>query len=293
MPIRFACPQCSQKLSVSSRKAGTSATCPRCQKQITVPSPPQAEPSVADAALAAAQIAGSPVPLQAHFEDEDPHAPFKQFVVYDDTELVYDTEEPVEQVDANVDYDSIAVPRYVLYVQGALLGIVGLVCFTLGLLAGGSLFTRAEPSAPHPVTLSGSVSYARGARDLPDMGAVVIAVPQTEQLDERAPVAGLRPDEPPPPPGHRGVEILRTIGGAYARTDEQGRFRLELPSTGKYFVLVLSANARRPANQAPATEDLLKMGRYFDNAADLLGRNRYQWTAETLRSDRQLNVVFD
>jgi hypothetical protein len=56
---------------------------------------------------------------------------------------------------------------------------------------------------------------------------------------------------------------------------------------------VLSAHANRRDGDSPATEDILKMGRYFENAADLLGRNRYQWTAETLRSDQQLNVVFD
>jgi len=293
MPIRFACPQCSQKLSVSSRKAGSSATCPRCKKQIAIPALPKSDAIAHDTAKVSPQVAAHSATLPVHDEGEDPQQLYSQFAVYDDAELVYDTDEPVEEVDTNIDYDRVAVPRYVLYIQGALLGIVGLVCFALGLMAGGSLFTREEPTAAQPVKLSGSVTYARGTRDVPDMSAVLVAVPQTEQLDERAPVTGLRPEDPPPDAAHRGVEILRTVGGAYARADDQGRFQLELPTSGKYFVLVLSANAKRPSSQPPATEDLLKMGRYFENAADLLGQNRYQWTAETLRSDRQLNVVFD
>ena len=42
MPIRFSCPHCTQKLSVSTRKAGKTANCPRCKKELTVPAPEQA-----------------------------------------------------------------------------------------------------------------------------------------------------------------------------------------------------------------------------------------------------------
>ena len=293
MPLRFACPQCAQKLSVSSRKAGSTATCPRCKKQITIPTLPKRESAVPDGAKVLPLASAESPTLHAHFEDEEPDNPYAQFAVYDDAELVYDTDEPVEEIDTDVDYDRIAVPRYVLYAQGVLLGVVGLLCFALGVMAGGALFTRDEPATPQPVTLSGSVTYARGSRDVADVSAVIVALPQTEQLDERAPIAGLRPDEPPPAPTHRGLEIIRTIGGAYGRADEQGRFQIELPASGKYFVLVLSANAKRPSGQQPSTEELLKMSRYFENAADFLGPNRYQWTAETLRSDRRFNVVFD
>ena len=37
MPIVFRCEHCQQKLSVTSRKAGRTVTCPSCQGQITVP----------------------------------------------------------------------------------------------------------------------------------------------------------------------------------------------------------------------------------------------------------------
>ncbi len=294
MPLRFACPQCSQKLSVSSRKAGTTATCPRCKNQIRIPALSEREAAASDASTADRPSPASQLsPAQGEFTEEDGHDLYSQFSLYDDTELVYDTDEPMEEVDANVDYDRVAVPRYVLYVQGALLGAVGLLCFALGVLAGGAVFSRSEPVSPHPVRLTGSVTYARGSRDVADASAVVIAVPQTEQLDERAPIEGLRPDEPMPEPTHRGLEIIRTTGGVYTRADEQGRFELELPSQGRYFVLVLSANARRRGGESPGTEDVLKMGRYFENAGDLLAQNRYQWTAETLLSDKRLNVVFD
>jgi DNA-directed RNA polymerase subunit RPC12/RpoP len=295
MPIRFACPRCSQKLSVSSRKAGTTAECPRCKHQIQIPSVPQRE---ADSDVSAPSgslpkdSVGTPAALP-EFGRDDASNLYSQFAFDDDSELVYESDEPVEDVGANVDYDRVAVPRYVLYAQGALLGIIGLICFAFGVMVGGSVFTRHEPAGPHPVRVSGSVSYARGTRNSADASAVIVVLPQTEQLDERAPTAGLRPDAAPPKPDDRGLEIIRTIGGAYARADEQGRFDVELPDRGKYFILVLSANAKRKASATPATEDILKMSRYFEDAADFLGRNRYQWTGETLLSDRRLNVVFD
>lgn len=298
MPLRFACPQCSQKLSVSSREAGTTATCPRCQKTIAIPKlPARVHPATGPGSEIVKAPAHPPPEAEAAqhpADDHDHDNPFSQFTLYDDdAELYYDTDEPLEEIDADVDYNRVAVPRAVLYMQGALLAVVGLFCFGLGLMAGGTLFTRSEPAGPTPVRLSGTVSVARGSRDVPDTSAVVVVLPQTEQLDERAPWPGMGPKDPPPEATHRGLEIIRTIGGSYARTDEQGRFDVELPNRGKYFVLVLSAEARRRASTVPPTEDVLKMGRYFEEAADFLGQNRYQLTLETLRSDKRLNVVFD
>jgi hypothetical protein len=117
-------------------------------------------------------------------------------------------------------------------------------------------------------------------------------VPQAERLEERIGVAGLRPGDPPPEPMQRGVEIIRTIGGAYARADDQGRYQLRLPDRGTYYVLVVSNHAEQASLDEIKTPDLLKMGRYFDTPTDLLGKQKYQWTEITLRADRKLNVDF-
>ena len=39
MPILFRCNRCQQKLSVSTRKAGTTIRCPKCERHIIVPIP--------------------------------------------------------------------------------------------------------------------------------------------------------------------------------------------------------------------------------------------------------------
>src|SRR5436190_8898336 len=135
MPIRFPCPHRSQKLSVSTRKAGKTANCPRCKKELTVPAPEAAATSDADAASTSE-------------EGENEDDPYAQFVVYDETELVYDDATPITQPGGTPSIqDRVAVPRYVLYTQGLLLGAVALVCFIFGVLTGGTFFSAPSQSA--------------------------------------------------------------------------------------------------------------------------------------------------
>ena len=293
MPIRFVCPHCSQKLSVSSRKAGARVDCPRCKRELTIPAAEVETAPVSAGRTAVTQTEPAEAPLAAEAE---PH-PFSQFNFDDETELVYDTsDEPIGAPQKTlVDYDRISVPRFVLYLQGGLLGLVGLFSFAIGLIAGSAFLSTPAvgPVAAQPCVVSGAVTYTTGNRTLPDEGAVVVVVPQAEQLDERASVSGLRPTDPTPPPMHRGVEILRTIGGAYARTDDKGRYELRLPDRGRYFVLVISRHAENPSIDQIKTDDLLKMGRYFDAPADLIGKQKYQWVAENnIRGDRKFNAEF-
>ena len=47
MPIRFACPQCRQRLSVPPEKADQDVKCPRCRQVVRVPAelPAAGEPA--------------------------------------------------------------------------------------------------------------------------------------------------------------------------------------------------------------------------------------------------------
>ena len=298
MPIRFACPKCQQKLSVSSRKAGTKADCPRCKETITIPKLRRPAPAAVAAAAPAeeassAALATGPEPqVEAPPPPEDEEEPFPTFGSYEDTHLVYDTDDAPPPADPNDQQDLVTVPRYVLYLQGGLLAVVALGSFSIGLLAGGALGGGAsEPAAPQACTLSGTINFASGGRNLPDLGAAIAVIPQSKiKPDEKAPIDGLRPDDPTPDETHRGIAILRQLGGGYARADDKGHFQIKVPQRGRYLVLVISRE-RQLGNVE--TADILKLSPFFDNAADLLGRRRYQLTAETVRGDQQLNVVFE
>ena len=283
MPIRFSCPHCTQKLSVSTRKAGKTANCPRCKKELTVPAPePAAGQGGGEAAIATAE------------EGENEDGPYSQFVVYDDTELVYDDAAPVRQPGGTPSVqDRVAVPRYVLYAQGLLLGAVALTCFIFGVLTGGTFFSAPATAGKGPCTIAGTVRYASGNQRLPDEGAVIIVLPETKDAGHRASSAGMRPDEPLPETPLIGVQQIRDMGGAYTRAGPQGDFSVNLASGGKYYVLVLSNHARRTGNEELKVMDVRTLGRFFDGAIDLLADNKYRLTSETVRGDRTLTAQFD
>ncbi len=343
MPIRFACPYCHQKLSVSSRKAGLPADCPRCRRVLTIPQPPpeaEREQVLAPAAAAvedeiaaaplpatslpatslpAASLPAAPapredVPIRSGSEALRPGAlpPANEAALpeqagidaenlpdtpggFEGLELVYDAPPARERVAAPpVAADMIAVPRYAIYLQGGLLAVVAFFAFVIGLLAGGTVLRGPPaPTAPQACLISGSITYASGPRQLPDEGAVIAVIPQSpERPDEKAPIEGLRPGDPTPGGEHRGIAILRQLGGGYTRADSGGRFQIQVPRQGRYLVLVISREkAIRSLNDID-TADILQLEPYFANAADLLGDRRYQLTQETLRGDKQLEITF-
>jgi hypothetical protein len=325
MPVRFACPHCRQKLSVSSRKAGREANCPRCQRLLTIPAlapevdrptprVPDAQPAAINPAQPAATNTAQPsvsnppqpdhAPSSDHLEaatNEPIAAPSVEHDSHpleselDDFELVFDTsDDGATAAPVHTHPDLIAVPRLVLYLQGALLAIVALVSFALGLMAGGAFSGGAAPSAPRACIIEGTINYASGNRNLPDHGAVVAVIPESGlKPQSKAPVNGLRPDDATPDENHHGIAVLRELGGGYARTDDRGRFQLRVPQRGKYLVLVISSARQVHSLDEIHTADLLKLGPFFDNAAGLLGRQQYRLTSEVVRNDRQLNVLFE
>lgn len=302
MPIRFQCANCQQRLSVSSRKAGARAKCPKCQQTLTVPSAEEAERQLAAAAATAVAAPGQP-------RETDPWADFAVFD--DDVEWVYEQETAPairgagprtsthpgrSSLPDRVDPEKVAVPRSLLYMQGILLGVVGLVCFTLGVLVGGS--TVGEPSAenqpPQPCLVAGKVTYkASGGGLLPDAGAVIVVLPQDAKPEQKAPIEGLIPAAPFPVPTDPGLQSIQSIGGEYTRADVNGEFRLRVPDRGKYHVLVLSRNARRRPSEELRRSDLAQLGDFFMPAPDLLGQNRYRWQPQSIRRDTTLDVVFE
>ena len=88
------------------------------------------------------------------------------------------------------------------------------------------------------------------------------------------------------------VDMVRRIGGDFAITDRLGRFKLELPDQGRYFVLVLSGNSQRPMQEDFNRLHLSEMGAYFGPAQRLVGDRRFQWRTEMVTENQQLNILF-
>lgn len=313
MPIRFNCKHCGQKLSVGSQRAGTKANCPRCKEIVRVPGE-VVKPSKAALAASMLVMSGEGAAVETAAPSAEPTGPPLAGEEYpaelagaeaaggydaplESSELVFDTAptistgaETAPSVVQQVDYSLVSFPRYVLYAQAGLLGVVAVVCFALGALMGGA-FLRGSAGgvAAGPCSISGMVTVQGGVTKMPDEGAVVFVLPQdTRNIDERAPVAGFRPRDSVPEGNHRGLAILQQMGAGHARTDKQGKYKITVPRPGKYFVLVISRKTGMGADVGKQ-----QIARFFENANDLLGTQKYFFSAETLADGRKFDVSFE
>ncbi len=260
-------------------------------------------PGAADAGAklrSVAPSASSPGGLEYGRESGDPSDPFSQFVVYDETDWDYQQEPVIEERSAAPRkvpeaVNKVAVPRQVLYLQGALLAIVALFSLSVGMLIGarrGGDEAGATVHGPQACLLTGRIALqTQDDSLLPDQGAVAIVLPQQAHPETQWEIVGLRPQDPPLPDDHATVRAIRALGGDVARADADGRYRLQVANRGHYYVLVISATRRSNASELPRPI-LAQMGRYFRLAPDLFGGYDYRWQQETVRADRQLNFAF-
>jgi hypothetical protein len=301
MPIKFPCQSCRRILSVSSRKVGRKAQCPKCGQPLVVPTAEEAETALAlvQAALVESTLVESTLVESERAPGKEPEDdPLAQFVIYDDEEDFHfdktaaDNDAPPRDAE-RIDPSRVALPRIVLYVQGVLLGVVALVFFTLGLVIGMRSGGGGDEQAgrPRPCEISGAVVYMDEAqRQAPDQGAVVIVLPKGTTPADKIDYQGLGPHDPAPPAGHAGVAAIQRIGGGFARADVEGKFTLRVPDRGDYYVLVISAGENRPDGAGTDRRVLAELGNYFTSATDLLGRSLYRWEEERVQYDRQMNV---
>lgn len=283
--LRFACPNCQQKLSVGVHKAGTSAKCPRCQQQFVVPKPGPDTPHISSAAA----LPPPPPP-----GGNKPPGTFEQYLVYDDdTEIVYDADTPAPP--AVQPADSVSVPRWVLYAQGGMLAVIAIFSFAMGVLAGGNggggNNTTEDPNRSYK--LYGEISFLLADRKTNDDGAVIIALPQNEYPDEKIPGTELLPQDVAAEPAGRAKEIIRVLGGGYARTNKDGYYEMNLPKKGTYFVLVVAGYNKRKPGQNVSVKEAGEMGRFIEGPIDMIGTRPYVWKKENIRNDLRLPVFFE
>ena len=230
-------------------------------------------------------------------DDGDEVDPFAEFVVFEDgsvpnTRVGTSKSPPVQSPQAND--QTVIIRRSVIYLQGTLLGLVALVAFAFGILfAGGDNESGPQDDTAEPSILTGKLTYDEPDRQgEPDIGSVAIILPVDHRPDEKISPDGLRPDEPPPDPDHESVSAIRGLGGAYARADFEGVYELEIPRSGRFFVLFISGAQERADVEFHRREDLAQLGRFFVRPTKLLGKNQYQWREQSVHGNQVLDHRF-
>jgi hypothetical protein len=325
---RIQCPKCQTELTVpaAEREAGNAANpvakaAPKPtvapERKATAAPPSKAQPAPTETTPATKTETKRDNPsisslnIELTREDVRPaklEPDFKSIIVFDDVPAMLNTpvvsaapalEVRPEPAPAAVPFDPrlVAVSRTVLYAQAILIAAVAILSFSLGYFAGrgaGQPTPEELMANAQPVLVEGDVVYQTNGGDSPDTGAVVIAVPHSRAPGQKFSIQGLKPADPLGPDGavNPAIQAVETEGGAYVRADQNGQFRMNI-RPGKYWVLAISAASARPAGMLPTIHDVKTLGRYFENAADLLADRRYQLAEVQLPQDAPLEIALD
>ena len=189
----------------------------------------------------------------------------------------------------------ILFPRRMLYVQGLLL----LILFALGLgsgyfIGGGGAEPRAtnDRAAQQRILIEGKLVYDPGTGRLAgDQNAVIIALPEGKLPPKKISSEGIRP-QAASTESQNSVQMIRQLGGEYARADASGNFSLVVPDRGKYHLLIISNHTTRPEGTDVSEADLSDMQQYFSMAALLIGRHKYSWTLREISDDLRIDRNF-
>ncbi len=279
MPVRFHCHACQTKLTVSRRYAGQRGRCPHCGTRVQVP-------RITVDAPAADDSAGNHDP-EIHPQSEETSTEDSE------TGLPERPSGRRRDSDLNVLTEAIAVPRWVVYVQAALLGIVATTFFVFGLAVGTSTGTFARPElANTSVSVSGTVLFRHNGNEEVDTGAVVLLLPVDGRPNPRPEPDTLIPDQFVPL-DNPAIDTIREMGGAVVRVNRAGQFQTRLRAGRSYWLLVLSRNV--PSVPAAIDKQLrADLGSYFFPVETLLGGNAFHWQKIRLAGDdyRIATIVF-
>jgi hypothetical protein len=176
------------------------------------------------------------------------------------------------------------------------LAAVALVFFMAGLWIGRGLPSAGKADAPRsaePAVLDVILHYrdAKGA-ERPDEGAVVLLLPVDKRVSDKLPAAPFDPVAAEPNASSPIRQKLQNLGGAYGRTNREGRLSgLNLPAPGRYHVLLLSNHASRTGEAR--TPDLATLGTYLGGAAELLFDRAYRLREEVLSERVAITYTFE
>jgi len=178
---------------------------------------------------------------------------------------------------------SVPVPRWIIYFQGALLGVVAATFFVFGMMVGSKTQGGAVDTIRSDCQVSGQVLYAGKKGELADDGAVVLLLPRDRQPEKRFKGSSLNPNSFEPL-NNPAIDFIHASGGAVLRVDGRGRFETYVQSPNAYIVLVISRHKIKPAGRALTRGEMAAVGSYFFKVEDLLSDRDYHWQTRSLDS---------
>lgn len=198
------------------------------------------------------------------------------------------TTNPHSETAVGSDSDRISLPRWIVYFQGALLGVVAATFFIFGMMVGGAYSTGGANSEKiTDCRVSGEVWFQTQA----DEGAVVLLLPVDRQPAERVDPRALNPSrfEPLENPA---ISLIHELGGAVTRIDDRGKFEVLVDSPGAYHVVAISNNSSPNERQPLRKDQKATLGTYFRPIENLIDEQAYSFSRVQVDGDsKQLPVI--
>lgn len=201
---------------------------------------------------------------------------------------------PVSVPAANAKLESwqelIEVPRWAVYFQAALLGLIATTFFIFGLMVGNlTSSSDAETNAKFECRVFGSVAYRVDGDLRADDGAVIMLLPHDKKPEVRSPGELVNPDS------FKALENdaiarIQSLGGAVVRADENGQFDVVIDAKQgnglEYYLLIVSKNQRGVDIKEMTKEEFASIGTYFSPVEDLVEDRSFFWMKIVAESNR-------
>ena len=195
------------------------------------------------------------------------------------------TSEPEQETGSVL--NSILIPRWVIYFQAGLIGVVAATFFIFGMMVGS--FTSSPESnvvAENQFRIGGSIFVD----DVIDEGAVVIALPAKSKPDPRPDTKLLHPDSFEPV-NNDSIALIRELGGDVVRANRDGQFEVVVEGPAEYFLLVISKRKRRRSGVDLEKQQMAEVGRFFLPFQPLVEGKQFVWRKIKVTSSRNLKPI--
>lgn len=170
--------------------------------------------------------------------------------------------------------DTILLPRWVVYFQAALLGIVAATFFIFGMMVTSLTSNSDDPFDGGEVRVFGTVAKTDEGQQVPDTGAVVLLLPDSPVSISRQDPTTIRPDsfEPLENPT---IDAIRAQGGSVVRSNIDGKFEL-FARPGVYNLLIISKTTGN-TRQKLSKEQVATISQYFLPVEKLIQDQQFYW----------------